>query len=491
MRTSHKLVTSMVVLAGAWLALGLWPKPSDNPAAPATGIAQAADRNAKSDAAPLIVHEWGTFTSFSGSNGVKLEFRPLLENDLPPFVLNRSGNLWLLLGKSTLPAIQRMETPVTYFYTPIERDVSVRVDFPKGLLTEFYPPVKALRPKPDPKLSNVRINTAGLADALPLKDSMLDWGTVHLIPPESLNAQVQDAGLARRIGRHVEQTMVPLVGSSGHYAAARATDSAIVQVRHGPIAFDTAAAEPPKPTDSEIGSPYVVPGDYFEKFLFYRGLGDFDLPVTLTARDNGTFTLANSGADELRSLYLVTVRGDTLQYRRFVKVAPRSTLELTPAAQPSTVNDLADAVVRSLVAEGLYEKEAQAMVNTWRGSWFGEEGTRLFYIVPQRITNELLPLTITPAPDELIRVLVGRMEIMTPTREKQVLDMVQRSAAARTPGTEAEPAPSSPVLKDLLALGRLAEPALVRARHIAGNDAIRREADQLVQELRAAYEQQK
>jgi hypothetical protein len=137
------------------------------------------------------------------------------------------------------------------------------------------------------------------------------------------------------------------------------------------------------------------------------------------------------------------------------------------------------------------------MVNTWRGSWFGEEGTRLFYMVPQRITNDLLPLTISPAPDELVRVLVGRMEIMTPSREKQVLDMVQRSAAARSseakgePGTEAEPTPPSPVLKDLLALGRLAEPALVRARHIAGDETIRREADALVQELRAASEQPK
>lgn len=37
----------------------------------------------------LIVHEWGTFTSFSGSDGVRLEFRPLADEDLPPFVLDR------------------------------------------------------------------------------------------------------------------------------------------------------------------------------------------------------------------------------------------------------------------------------------------------------------------------------------------------------------------------------------------------------------------
>ena len=36
----------------------------------------------------LVMHEWGTFTSFAGSDGVNLEFRPLVTNDLPRFVMN-------------------------------------------------------------------------------------------------------------------------------------------------------------------------------------------------------------------------------------------------------------------------------------------------------------------------------------------------------------------------------------------------------------------
>lgn len=488
MRTSHKLIAAVLTLSGAWFVVEGLPKSDES--ASQTGIAQAADRNSVPAAAPLIVHEWGTFTSFSGSDGVKLEFRPLLENDLPSFVQNRAGNAALLFTKATLPAIQRMETPVTYFYTPVERDVTVRVDFPKGLLTEYYPPVRALSPRADLKDWDAAIANSHIRTAQPLKNSMLDWGTVHLIPVESLSARVQNAELARRIGRHVEQTMVPAVGTHGHYAAARATDSAIVQVRHHPKSFAAAPALE-VPGDSNLASPYVLPGDYFEKFLFYRGLGQFDLPLTLTARDDGTFMLANTGADEIRSLFLVTVRGDTLRFRRFDKVGANSKLELKAAAELSKIDDLAAEVVKSLIVEGLYEKEAQAMVNTWRGSWFGEEGTRLFYMVPERITNELLPLKISPKPDEMVRVLVGRMEIMTPSREKQVLDMVQRSAALRKPATDEQPAAPSPVLKDLVALGRLAEPALVRARHITRDEAIRSEADSLVQELRATFEQQK
>ena len=44
----------------------------------------------------FVVHEWGTFTNFSGSDGVNLEFRPLATNDLPRFIMtpfNQPGSL--------------------------------------------------------------------------------------------------------------------------------------------------------------------------------------------------------------------------------------------------------------------------------------------------------------------------------------------------------------------------------------------------------------
>jgi hypothetical protein len=53
------------------------------------------------------------------------------------------------------------------------------------------------------------------------------------------------------------------------------------------------------------------------------------------------------------------------------------------------------------------------MVETWRDSWF-EEGTRVFYVVPRKAVDAILPLTITPAPADVARAFVGRMEIVTP-----------------------------------------------------------------------------
>ena len=72
-----------------------------------------------------------------------------------------------------------------------------------------------------------------------------------------------------------------------------------------------------------------------------------------------------------------------------------------------------------LVTHGLYQDEAHAMVETWRNSWF-EEGSRLPYIVPPPFVNEVLPLSINPAPAQTVRVFVGRLELVTPATEKAV-----------------------------------------------------------------------
>ena len=133
------------------------------------------------------------------------------------------------------------------------------------------------------------------------------------------------------------------------------------------------------------------------------------------------------------------------------------------------------------------------MVNSWRDSWFAEPGTRLLYMVPQKLTDELLPLEISPAPDEVVRVLVGRMEIMSPEDESRILSLVQRSATAREAEQLAAAAGRSQqetagrerrrvVLDELQAMGRLAEPAL--ARQVATDAALRGEATQLIADVR-------
>jgi hypothetical protein len=398
----------------------------------------------------LIVHEWGTFTSFSGSDGVRLEFRPLADEDLPPFVLDRflQSGVTNPFSKSQIRVRVRMETPVTYFYTNRERHVNARVSFPDGLLTEFYPPVARMEP------------SYKLGERLPLKRSSLDWGDIHLLPTDGPQAHADS------------QRLLPKSDAKYHYGHARETDAALVHVRLS------------KP---DAARPLVPSGNFYEKFLFYRGVGNFELPLKLSAASDGTFELVNSGRDPLRSLFLVEVDGQAVRFVAHDQVAVGGRLTLARSAKPTTIDDLAEAVEKALVKEGLYEKEAAAMVNTWRSSWFGETGTRLFYVVPRAITDELLPLEITPQPQQTVRVLVGRMEIMTPEQESRIESIVRKSAAAREAEFQAATAkgrqPTYAGPTELSTLGRLAEPSLARVCAISQDPAIRAEARQLLEQM--------
>ena len=88
------------------------------------------------------------------------------------------------------------------------------------------------------------------------------------------------------------------------------------------------------------------------------------------------------------------------------------------------------------------------MVRTWDAAWFGEDGQRLLYLVPRKQTDELLPLAIDPKPTEIVRVLVGRHDFLTPEQEADVDRAVGRSRSGRV-STEA-------VERELAWVGRFA-----------------------------------
>jgi hypothetical protein len=363
----------------------------------------------------LIVHEWGTFTSFSGSNGVELEFRPLATSDLPRFIMgpfSQPGSPTSFFLKDQFTALQRMETPVTYFYTDSPRVVNVRVDFPQGSLTEWYPVVNKFD-------SGVNNDTSAIVG-----HAYLDWGAVRLTPASQFaNVRVRDAK-----GKAIPASLPP-VDAGDHYERARETDSAIVET-----------------LDANRGS-------HFEKFLFYRGLGNFELPIKLNALGNDRFEVSNSGEEASGALLLVRIESGRVRFARLEPVGRHSQIEASLPSESSTVEALAQAMVHELTAAGLYDKEALAMVNTWRASWFGENGTRLLYLVPGNLTDKLLPLAVDPAPNERVRVLVGRLETLTP-------EDCQRLARTLG-GTKTGDKPAEAAVKaELTSLGRFAEPAI-------------------------------
>ena len=147
-----------------------------------------------------------------------------------------------------------------------------------------------------------------------------------------------------------------------------------------------------------------------ERFLFYRGIAQFPPPVAATIDAKGRTTAWTLSGQPLGDVIVFDNHDGTIAYRSQRASAARATLD-----RPSVDDDvtgLQRELVRILIANGLYPKEADAMVATWTDSWF-EEGTRLLYIVPRSQVDDILPLSISPAPAKTERVFVGRIELMS------------------------------------------------------------------------------
>jgi hypothetical protein len=388
-----------------------------------------------SDPTGFVVHEWGTFTSFAGSDGISLEFRSQAGSDLPKFIFDREKQAGLFSArftagdrsnnttKAVVRTLQRMETPVTYFYSDTPRVVDVTVGFPQGLLTEFFPPVTMMMP----------IFKKGTVDEV--GKSVLTWEKVKIIPNANLKS-----------------TMVPpAVNGADHYGFARETDSAMLQL-----------------DDKLLGK------SYYEKFLFYRGVGNFELPVKLEAKADGKFAIHNGAKDAIHAAFLVEIKDGRVRYANLGQIDKDR--EATLPNDETSIEELADQVAAAIVGEGMYEKEARAMVNTWRSSWFGEEGTRLLYLLPSSLTDRMIPLKVTPAADQTVRVMVGRLEVLTPQVEKSVENLLIQLASPM-------PNEREEAMAGIGKFGRFAEPALQRVAKISDDPEVKARAKELLTKL--------
>src|SRR6202008_452529 len=81
------------------------------------------------------------------------------------------------------------------------------------------------------------------------------------------------------------------------------------------------------------------------------------------------------------------------------------------------LDKLKDSLREALLVNGLFADEADALLNTWDLSYFKSAGKRVFFIVPRVWTDFYLPLDIS-VPARLKRVMVGRIELVTPGQRK-------------------------------------------------------------------------
>lgn len=378
---------------------------------------------AQSDA--FVVHEWGTFTAVQGSDGLVQEGLHHEEESLPDFVHGRDPLTEQGPGmpgprpRRPIKAIdfeaettgvrsvtQKMETPVLYFYAPSPLKIHVSVDFPQGIISQYYPAPTRFSPP---------INSV----------AAIAGGNVQF-DVEILKTPIK----------------IPSVEPSSVYAPSR-----------------------------EVASDYLRVGSEAEKLIFYRGVGRFQGPVSVTSRGDALSIYYRSAMGrEISGLQAFLVHVDQQGRGNFHAFKLNSTfrtgvpnrvsaeiverLRTTLLSRDELMSSLGARLTSALVETGLYEDESRAMVKTWERSYFQNPGTRLLYVLDRDTTDSILPITLDPRPSSLVRTLVGRIEILTDAQEQSLI------AALKVQGSNFNPVST---------LGRFAEPALRRVAQIPGD----------------------
>ena len=372
-RLSYRL--NWALLATLVLAAVCWQTAEWIPNANLNAMEEAANDD------PLVVHEWGTFTELQDERGRPLPGINTDDEPVPAFVhgfgdrvitpssLHRGKRIPFEYPQLTV----RLETPVIYFYPPENAEQSMHFDVHVGLrdgwLSEYYP--------------NARSNAPGL-DSRRIESGSV--GTLHW-PRLRLN----------------DDGVYPLTNESV-WLQPRATRSAGITNENGES----------------------------EKYLFYRGVGEFSGPIrTTTDREQGQITLSARTelepgiAIEKIPAWIVHVKADgSLAFRaipngqQIRRAGYRFREEEYSAGSLDALNTQ---MHTRLVAAGLYSDEASAMLATWNRAYFRSPGLRIFYVVPKRWVEDQMPLRIEGVPSSIERVMVGRIELISDEQSATLL----------------------------------------------------------------------
>lgn len=347
---------------------------------------------------PLIVHEWGTITTRHAADGTPrgrlnhisgADTLPTFVYRYEPDATSRNPNTSLV--KTSLVAgrpdvTMRLETPVMYFHAPRGASTvapfDVDVHFRGGILNEFYPRGDA----------SVALDADRLDRRFALGVAGSRWDGAVL--DSDVVGSLRWRGVSLRDSVSVRPT------TSHVWLAPR-------QVHAAGVAASTGEAE---------------------RYLFYRGVAHLDALVQTALTGAEVRLRAPRDLEWMREpsmtipkLWLVDVRTDgSAAYREHDAIAIARNgasadvgrLDLFAKGEFGTgkLVELRASMQRALIAAGLYDDEAEAMLETWGESYFHQPGLRLFYIVPAAWVNYHLPVEIS-VPHEMTRVLVGRIDL--------------------------------------------------------------------------------
>jgi len=367
----------------------------------------------------VSVHEWGVLSVYSDVELANADMRAEWDG-LPKFVHGR-------VDARTVPVFSgEARVPVIYFHAPQPINLNVKVDFPRGKPAVWWP-------------GNAVVGGRGGIQAMQPENALV-WN-VQFRPSNAANFQQKDL-------------------PKGHWMealrAVKADDVCLYQ--------------------AGLNDRLVK-----ERFIYYDGL--IPAPKGLTIQVQGdTISLKSQAKHPLLDVTIVDLRNiRKIRTGTIAKLEPEADVKdvkLTERDQTKWPAAGIDELIGQLKTAGLNEDEAKSLTDVWRKAFFETEGVSVFYRLPQDIYDQLLPLTINPKPEKIVRTLLVHHPHCEPDLAERVLALVKDLGSVKfEERIEAQ--------KRLQALGRAAFVHLVRARNDTKDPEVKARLTKVLEEFEA------
>ena len=386
-------------------------------------LAAAPEANPEPPHKGFAVHEWGVFSVTHDAAYANADRRAELE-ELPKFMYGQMATREL--PKHFVP--RRVRKPVVFFHAPGPLTVEFRVAFAEGLPLVWWPATET------PSIDD----GAGLqpANAPPARE--LFWRLYLAKPPY-------------QVGRPAELKEV----GTGHWVKAlREVKCANVFVEVGQRGVELER----------------------EQFVYYDGLIPRGKGAAITV-EKDRVSLTNEAKHPLYDVTVIDRRTpDKPRVARVAKLdaGAKQDADLTDAGDSRWPEKAARTLQDQLKDAGLNDDEAKSLVVVWKGEFFEADGVTLFYRLPQEEYERLLPATITPRPEKLVRVGLMHHIHCEPDLAERVAKLVKQLDDDDFNKREA-------AQKELARLGRGAFPHLKKLRPTLFAPEVQRRVDELLE----------
>ena len=196
-----------------------------------------------------------------------------------------------------------------------------------------------------------------------------------------------------------------------------------------------------KITDNGIGwivdlnnNTIIAPDGTQYNYLFYECQMNITQGVIAFVTDDGenvTFYVKNAGDFEITDIFYIygyslgnTFWNRGLTYVHIDKLGIGEQKTITVERKNNSDYDTSE-ILSVLINNGLTEKESKDLLDYWENIWFRPTNMRtfaqMFYLMPQSVYDELLPISIYPTPEVIRRVglfFITDIPVNTPILEE-------------------------------------------------------------------------